>query len=58
MKKWILICVGVVVIIISVLIFGLKNLGPLIKNAINKYGPPITKTEVRLGGVSVSLFSG
>jgi len=58
MKKWILICVGMVVIIIIVLIFGLKNLGPVIKNAINKYGPAITKTEVHIGDVSVSLFSG
>ena len=58
MKKGILIGIAVViVIIIVVIIFGLSNLGPMIKKAVNTYGPDITKTDVRLGDVKVSLFS-
>ena len=59
MKKWILIaCSTIMIIIIIVLVAGLLNLGHLIKNAVNTYGPGITKTEVRLGDVGISLFSG
>ena len=58
MKKWILIIGAlIVVVIIIVLVVGLSNLGPMIKSAVNKYGPEITKTEVHLGDVKVSLFS-
>jgi uncharacterized protein involved in outer membrane biogenesis len=59
MKKWILIggC-AVVVIVIVIVVLGLSNLGPIIKRAVNTYGPEITKTEVRLGDVDISLFSG
>jgi hypothetical protein len=35
----------------------LSNLGPIIKSAVNTYGPKITKTEVRLGGVDISILS-
>ena len=58
MKKWILIALSVVIVIIIIfMVAGLSNLGPLIKNAINTYGPKITKTEVRLGDVGISLLS-
>jgi len=58
MKKWIFIGGGVVVVIIIVIIvIGLSNLGPIIKNAVNTYGPGMTKTEVRLDDVAVSIFS-
>ena len=33
------------------------NLGPMIKTAVNKYGPEITQTDVRLGAVDISIFS-
>ncbi|MEJ2725160.1 MAG: hypothetical protein P8175_11065 [Deltaproteobacteria bacterium] len=59
MKKWILIGAGgVAVIIIAVVFIGLSNLGPIIKSVVNRYGPEITKTEVRLGDVDISIFSG
>jgi uncharacterized protein involved in outer membrane biogenesis len=59
MKKWILLGVGaVVLIIIIVVVVGLSKLGPIIKTAINTYGPRITKTEVRVGDVGISIFSG
>ena len=58
MKKWLYIVGGLVVIVVAVLIFGLSNLGPIIKKAVNTYGPEITKTEVRLDDVGISILSG
>lgn len=57
MKKWLLIGVAFVVIVIIVLVIGISNLGPMIKTAVNTYGPKMTKTEVHLGDVDVSIFS-
>ena len=58
MKK-VLIGVGVlIVIIVIVLIVGLSKLGPIIKTAVNTYGPKITKTNVSLADVGVSLLGG
>ena len=58
MKKWILIgACAVVVIIVVIVVLGLSNLGPIIKNAVNTYGPRITKTEVRVGDVDISILS-
>ena len=58
MKKWLYIAGGLVAIVAAVLIFGVSNLGPIIKKAVNTYGPEITKTEVRLDDVGISLLSG
>jgi len=58
MKKLFLIVGAVVVIIIILLVVGVSNLGPIVKTAVNTYGPKITKTEVSLSDVSVSIFSG
>ena len=57
MKKWLLIGGVVVIILIIFLVVGVSNLGPLIKNAVNTYGPKITKTDVHLSDVDVSLLS-
>ena len=58
MKKWILIgACAIVVVLVVIVILGLSNLGPIIKGAVNTYGPKITKTEVRLGDVDISIFS-
>ncbi len=58
MKKWLYIAIGAVVVVVAVIIFGLSNLGPIIKRAVNSYGPKITKTELHVADVSVSIFSG
>lgn len=59
MKKWILIASGLLIIImIILLVVGISNLGPIIKNAVNTYGHKMTKTEVRLGDVNISILSG
>lgn len=58
MKKWIYIGIGAVVVVAAVIIFGLSNLGPLIKTAVNSYGPKITDTKLHVDNVSVALFSG
>lgn len=58
MKKWIYIAIGTVIVVAAVLIFGLSNLGPIIKSAVNSYGPEITETKVHIADVNVDLFSG
>jgi uncharacterized protein involved in outer membrane biogenesis len=58
MKKIILISVAVVIIIVILLVAGFSNIGPIIKSAVNTYGPRMTMTDVRLGDVGISLFSG
>lgn len=58
MKKWIFIGLGsLAVVIIGVVVLGLSKIGPIVQSAVNTYGPGITKTDVRLGDVNVSLFS-
>jgi len=57
MKKWVIIA-GVVIVVVTVLVVVLlSNLGPVIKTAVNTYGPKITKTDVHLSNVDVSLLS-
>ncbi len=58
MKKLLLIGGVIIVIIIVALVIGVSKLGPIIKNAVNTYGPKLTKTEVSLGDVNISLLSG
>jgi hypothetical protein len=58
MKKWIIVAAALVIVIGVILAVGISNLGPLMKKAVNTYGPKITKTEVRLGDVDLALFSG
>jgi uncharacterized protein involved in outer membrane biogenesis len=58
MKKLFLIVGVIVVIIIAALEIGVSKLGPIIKNAVNTYGPKLTKTEVSLGDVNISILSG
>jgi len=58
MKKWVMIIAGVVIVVVAVLFVAvLSNLGPVIKTAVNTYGPKITKTDVHLSDVDVSLLS-
>jgi hypothetical protein len=58
MKKF-LIGIGVLIVILIIIIaVAVSNLGPMIKTAVNKYGPQITKTEVKLTEVDVALFAG
>jgi uncharacterized protein involved in outer membrane biogenesis len=57
-KMWLIIAAVVVVIGIGLILFGLSKIGPIIKAAVNTYGPQITKTQVRLGDVGISIFSG
>jgi hypothetical protein len=58
MKKLILIGCALVVVVAAVVFFGLSNLGPIVKKAVNTYGPKVTQTEVRLADVGISLFTG
>ena len=58
MKKGIFIGGGAIIIILIIVVFlVLSNIGPIIKNAVNTYGPEFTKSKVSLKDVSVSLLS-
>ena len=57
MKKIVIIGGALIIIVIVLIVMGLSNLGPIIKTAVNKYGPQITKTEVSLKDVGISIFS-
>ncbi|WP_207262541.1 hypothetical protein [Desulfovibrio sp. Huiquan2017] len=59
MKKYIFIGAGVILAgIITAIVLVILNLGDLIKTAVEEFGPPITKTEVRLGSADISVLSG
>lgn len=58
MKKLLLIGAALIVVIVVALVIGLSKLGPAIQYAVNTYGPQLTKTELSLGDVSISIFSG
>jgi len=59
MKKYILIGAGALVVaIVTMVVLVILNLGDLVKTAVEKFGPPITKTEVRLGAADISILSG
>ena len=59
MKKYILIGAGVLVAgIITAVVLIILNLGGLVKTAVEEFGPPITKTDVRLGSADISVLSG
>jgi uncharacterized protein involved in outer membrane biogenesis len=58
MKKFIYAGIALIVVVAAVLIIGLSNLGPIIKTAVNKYGPAMTKTDLRVHDVSISILSG
>jgi flagellar hook-basal body complex protein FliE len=58
MKKLLIAGVVTILIVVGVLFFTLSNLGPLVKKTVNTLGPKITKTDVTLADVSVSIFSG
>ncbi|MFO7839049.1 MAG: hypothetical protein R6X08_06095 [Desulfosalsimonadaceae bacterium] len=57
MKKILYVIAGLVVVFLIIIGITLFNLGPVIKHAINSYGPKITKTEVRLTEAEVSISS-
>lgn len=52
MKKWMFI-----VLVLVLLVVGILNMGQLIKTAVNIYGPQLTKTEVCVSDVDISLAS-
>ena len=58
MKKWVFIGLGAIVaILIVIVVIGVSKLGPLVKVAVNTYGPKITGTELRVDDVGISIFS-
>jgi hypothetical protein len=58
MKKFLIAGMVVIVLIVAVVFLTLSNLGPLVKKTVNTVGPQITKTDVEVADVSISIFSG
>lgn len=58
MKKILIAACVLLGIMLIILVIALTNLGPILKKAVNTYGPRITKTDVTLDDVGVSLFKG
>lgn len=58
MKKILIGGVVVIVVLAGVAFFTLSNLGPIVKKTINTVGPEITKTQVSVNDVGISVFSG
>ena len=58
MKKFGIVGAIILLALIVLLVAGLFSLGPGVTKAINVYGPRLTKTEVRVSNVDISLLSG
>ena len=58
MKKILIAGVVGVVAIAAIAFFTLSNLGPIVKKTVNTVGPKVTKTNVSVADVGVSLFGG
>ncbi len=58
MKKIMVVTAIILLALIVVIAVGLFNLGPIVTKAINIYGTRLTKTEVRVSNVDISLLSG
>lgn len=58
MKKLIVTCLCIILAVIVFIGIGIYNLDFIVKTAVNAYGPEVTKTEMHLGGVDVSVLRG
>ncbi len=58
MKKLLIGGVVIILLVVGVVFFTLSNLGPLVKKTVNTLGPQMTKTDVSVADVSISIFSG
>ena len=58
MKKILILGSAIAVLILVALVVVFMNLDRIVKQGVETVGPKVTKTEVRLAGVSLSPFSG
>jgi uncharacterized protein involved in outer membrane biogenesis len=59
MKKLIIkLIVAVVVVLVLAVVVSIFYLGSIVKKGVETIGPTITKTDMKVGGVTVSLLSG
>ncbi|MGE4543298.1 MAG: hypothetical protein AB7D06_04210 [Pedobacter sp.] len=58
MKKWFVAAGVVTVALVVLVVVGVSNLGPIIKQAVNSQGPGVTGTDLHVGNVDIALFSG
>ena len=58
MKKLAMIGGVILVLIVAGVVFLYLSLNRVIRSAVETYGPEVTKSEIRLGGINVSPLSG
>jgi len=58
MKTIIKIVLGLVILVVLVLIGSLFFLGSIVKTGVEKVGPRVTKTDMKLESAKLSIFSG
>ncbi len=58
MKKLLISGFALVAVLATVVFLTFSNLGPLVKQTVNTIGPKMTKANVEVADVSVSVFSG
>lgn len=58
MKKLLIGAILLVVAVIVLIFLTFSNLGPIVKRTINKLGPQITKTDLSVADVGISILSG
>ncbi len=58
MKKLLIAVVVVLLLSVAGVFLTLSNLGPLVKKTVNIMGPQITKADVEVADVNISIFSG
>jgi len=57
-KKLAIVGGAILILIVAGVVVMYMSLNSLIRSAVETYGPEVTKTEVKLGGVNVSPFTG
>ncbi len=57
MKKVFIAIICILLVVAGILVVGIFNLGPIIKTAVNTYGPEVVKTGVGVDDVDVSVFT-
>lgn len=56
MKKLLISVLCIMLLVVIALLVVIFNLGPIVKTAVNSYGPNITKTEMRLSNADVDVL--
>lgn len=58
MKKLLIAGAAIIIAGVAAVVLTLTNLGPMVKEAVNTLGPQVTKTEVKVDDVAISILNG